>query len=302
MHNRNGFRIIPLVTPSLFFLFPVCIITFALERVSKSLIYSQTQRNFRNGNLEILLYGPTSTGSTDLAEKEITLHFDLASRYAILGTCSLALLVSVIGVFGIWELRRVEGTARHARVWSWVVVISNVVMIGVSVGILGYMSSVQSSEKRWQRYEDVGKDDQEFTRETWACQVADFYTRENWAGPACRTAKTVRYMLIPMAISAALALVSLSVLVRDRGGLKWLVGGKGRYAGFDDAYEMQPTPPNASYVVQTTPQWAPQQYQQWSPVPAQNWAQQPIQPIPQPVPGSHVQEPDAKTGQQHVFK
>lgn len=47
-------------------------------------------------------------------------------------------------------------------------------------------------------------------------------------------------MLIPLAISSALIVLSAWVLIGDRGGIKWLFGGRGRYGGFDSIYEMQP--------------------------------------------------------------
>jgi hypothetical protein len=45
-------------------------------------------------------------------------------------------------------------------------------------------------------------------------------------------------MLIPLAISSALILVCTGLLIRDRGGAKWLLGGKGRYAAFDNVMEL----------------------------------------------------------------
>jgi hypothetical protein len=199
--------------------------------------------------------------------------------------------------------------------------ISNVVMVGASAGVLGCASSVQSSERSWPKYEDVGKDEQRFTRETWACQIDKFYPDESWAKAACGTAKATRFLLIPMAVSSAIVLVSLWVLVRDRGGLKWLGGGKGRYGGFKSVYELQPTASSAPYAFQAAPQgtpqpfqqwpqqphhqWAPQPYQQWPQQPYQQWPQQPYQQAPQQPdsqpsqqPASHDQAPDIKTGQQ----
>lgn len=73
-----------------------------------------------------------------------------------------------------------------------------------------------------------------------------------------------------MAIFALLVLVSLWVIIHQRGGLKWLCGGKGRYAGFDNAYELQQGVPPGPYA-QGPPRCAPQPYypvqspQQWVP-------------------------------------
>jgi hypothetical protein len=83
-----------------------------------------------------------------------------------------------------------------------------------------------------------------FTRETWACSVK--YSNQSWAREACGLAKAARVLLIPMAVSSALVLVSLYILLRDRGGLRWLFGGKGRYGGFENMYEMRPTAAGAS--------------------------------------------------------
>jgi hypothetical protein len=325
MGNPNGCRVVLLLTPPLFLLFPVGVLIFALERISKALILEQTQRDWRSGSYKITVYGPTSTGSNNLTYTDVTFHTNEAPTLAILGICCLSFIVSAIGVFGIWELRKVEGTAGHQRKWAWTMLLSNVVMVGASAGVLGYASSVQSSERSWPKYEDVGKDEQRFTRETWACQIDKFYPDESWAKAACGTAKATRFLLIPMAVSSAIVLVSLWVLVRDRGGLKWLGGGKGRYGGFKSVYELQPTVSSAPYAFQAAPQgtpqpfqqwpqqphhqWAPQPYQQWPQQPYQQWPQQPYQQAPQQPdsqpsqqPASHDQAPDIKTSQQVVFR
>jgi hypothetical protein len=116
-------------------------------------------------------------------------------------------------------------------------------------------------------------------------------------------------MGIAMIVACIMTLVSLWVLVRERGGLKWLNGGKGRYGGFDNVYELQPSAPNGTYAFQPAPQWSPQPYQQWppqayqqwAPAPGQPWLQHPLQPAPQPLP-SHGQNPESKTGQGVVFR
>jgi hypothetical protein len=162
MGNLNGCHFVLLLSPPLFFLFPMGVLTFALERISRSLFLEQTRRNWRNGNsASITVYGPTSTGSNNFTNTDITIRTNQAPTLAILGICCLSFLVSAIGVCGIWEMRRVEGTPRHQRAWTWAMFISNVVMLGASAGVLGYASSVQSSEKGWQRYEDVGLSDRE---------------------------------------------------------------------------------------------------------------------------------------------
>lgn len=309
MRNPNGCRVVLLLIPPLFLLLPIGVITFVLERISNSLILAQTQRDWRSGSYDITVYGPNSTNANDFTNKDISLRINQAPTLAILGICILVYIVGAIGVFGIWELRKVEGTSRHQRIWSWIIFVSNLVMIAASAGVLGYASSVQSSEKGWQRYEDVGKDDQEFTRETWACQIDKFYPDQGWAGAACGTAKATRLLLIPMAVSSALVLVSLWILVRDRGGLKWLVGGKGRYGGFQNVYELRPTSPGAQRIVHPAPQWVPQQPAYWPAQPVYQWPSQPVQPWPQQAyhqgpqqPMSTAQQPVAKSAEQVVFK
>jgi hypothetical protein len=74
-----------------------------------------------------------------------------------------------------------------------------------------------------------------------------------------------------MAIASLLILGSLWVLVRVRGGVAWLCGGRGRYAGLEKAHQMRPQP--QPYYVVAQP--AQQQQQQWAPYPVQH-----IQQIP----------------------
>lgn len=301
MGNPNGLRAVLLLTPPLLLLFPVAVLVFVLERISSSLLLEQTDRNWRSGGLEITLEGPTSTGSNDTTNIDVTLRINQVPTRAIIGICILAYFVSALGTCGIWEMKKVQGTGGHQRVWGWVLLVSNVIMAGASIGVFAYATSVQSNEKGWQGYEDVAKVDQEFTRETWSCQIDNFYPEQDWAGSACGTAKATRFLLIPMAVSALLALVSLWVLVRARGGLKWLSGGKGRYAGFENVYEMQPTGAPASYATQPMPQWGPQPTNQWVSQPGQQWAAQPVQQWPmQPV--SQQQKANVTTDQGQVFR
>ncbi|KAH7412325.1 hypothetical protein DE146DRAFT_275794 [Phaeosphaeria sp. MPI-PUGE-AT-0046c] len=285
MRNLYGCRLVLLVAPSLLLLFPIGVLTLALERISNALLREQTSRNWRSGDSEVSIPNPTSSADTS-----INIQVKNAPTYAILGICCLSYLVSAIGVFGMWELRKVEGTSRHQRGWSWAVLVSHVIMIGASVGVLAWASSVQSDENSWLRREDIGQGSLVLTRETWACQIDKFYTDSGWAGAACGTAKGTRFLLIAMAVSSVLALVTLWVIVRQRGGLKWLSGGKGRYGGFDNVYELQPNTSGAPYVFQPAPQWTTQPYHQWTPQSYQQWhmganhsqwAQQPPQHAPQ---------------------
>lgn len=97
-----------------------------------------------------------------------------------------------------------------------------------------------------------------------------------------------------MAIFALLVLVSLWVLIRQRGGLNWLCRGKERYAGFDNVYELQQGGPPAPYA-QGPSQWTPQPYYVVQPV--QQWGPPPV---PQMV--SPVQKTDAMAEQRAVFR
>jgi hypothetical protein len=188
MRNSNGCRVILLLVPALILLFPVAVLTFVLERISKSLFFEHTFRNFRSGAYEITLNGPNSTASADSASTNVTFRIDHAPTLAILGVCVVAYVVSAIDVFGIWELKKVEGTSGHQRMWAWVAFVSNLIMAGISLGVFGWASSLEGSSKGWQSYDDVQKQDQEFTRETWSCQIDRFYPSERWAGAACGTA------------------------------------------------------------------------------------------------------------------
>ena len=87
--------------------------------------------------------------------------------------------------------------------------------------------------------------------------------------------------------ASVLVLGSLAVVVRRRGGWKWAGGGRGRYAGFQSAYEMQSPGMSVPYVggqgAQWTQQpgygppvqWVPQTYQ-----PVQNMGSQPAMQVP----------------------
>lgn len=292
MRNLHGSRLILLVAPTLLILFPIGVLTFALERISNALLREHTARDWRGGRF-------SANNSTDI---DIDGRINQAPTISILGICCLSYLVSTIGVAGIWELRKVEGTSSHQRTWSWAVMISHVVMFGASVGVLGWVIAVQSNEESQLQREDLSSGNPTFTRETWACRIDKFYPDSGWAGSACGTARATRFLLIPMAIASALALVSLWVIVQQRGGFRWLSGGKGRYGGFDNVYELQNAPPGGPYAVQPAPQWSPQPHQQWAPMPTHpQWTQQPYQ---QPLqhPAGHGLDPDNKVNQQPVFR
>jgi hypothetical protein len=259
MRNQTC-RLFLLLTPPLFLLLPFAALITILERVSKNALYSHLERNMRSGAFEVHLQGHTTT-------HDITLDINNGPIYVILGTCIIGYFVAALGTAGVWQLRRVEGTAGNDRMWTWIVFLSNTMMIAAALGSFGYASSVQASDKGWASVEDVGKDGGEHTPETWACQIQQLDPNQHWAGTACGTAKAMRFCLIALAVAALLVCVSLWVLVRARGGLKWVFGGKGRYAGFQSGEQYMPQPHQ---------QWGPQFVQQWG-QPVQQWSERPVQ-------------------------
>lgn len=186
MGNPNGLRTVLLLTPPMFLLLPISILAFALERISYTLFAVQTTRNWRTGTDSISFYGPTnSSSSSDSWDYlDIDVRINSGPTVAIVGICVAAYVVSVVAMCGIWELRRVEGTASHQRGWSWVVLGINFGIVVASIVVLAWASVLQGQEG-WAGYEDVAKDGQRFTRETWVCQINHFYSKQDWAGAAC---------------------------------------------------------------------------------------------------------------------
>jgi hypothetical protein len=322
MQNPNGLRVLFLLSPAAFLLLPISTLIFILERISQSLLNTQLNRNYRSGYRQITLNGPANSSSNaGEVPTTITLSIDVGPTLAILGVCVFAFVVGVLACCGIWELRRVEGSPGMQRFWAWTSYVANVITVGLSVGVLAWASAVQAGEG-WNGYDDVGDPDQRFTRETWVCQIDKFYPREDWAGPVCGLSvctlrfsrlsndtntkqKATRFMLIPLAISSILVMVSTWILVRDRGGVKWLFGGKGRYAGFASVYEMNPHAPAPPYqpgpqFYPVPQQYAPQMPQQYAP---QQYPQQQYQGYPstqfQPAPQG-LKDPAA--GERAVFR
>jgi hypothetical protein len=299
MRDDSACRAILLFTPPLLLQFPIAVLILALERISRSLLPSESSRNFRSGDYQITLPSPTFNNATDV---DIPLRLNPSPSYLVFGLCCLSYLVSAIGVFGIWELRKVEGTPGHQRVWSWLILTSNTILVGASLGILGYTSSVVNNETGWSSTGDIGRRPR-WTKETWACQIDEYFPSSGWAGSACGTAKATRYLLIALAVASVLVLVSLWAVVKRRGGFKWLMGGKGRYAGFEDAYHMQPPGGHAAYRGQAAPQWGTQTYQHM-PGPYQQWPQQGQayeQPLHQPQQMVANSQPQDAKPEQTVF-
>ncbi|KAJ4299337.1 hypothetical protein N0V90_004582 [Kalmusia sp. IMI 367209] len=285
MSNFYGLRLLLLVAPSLFLLLPSAALVVLFERISQSLFVREATRNFRTGAREITLQGPANSTSSSPGYTDVTIHEDHGPTLAYLGLSVVAMLVACVSACGMWELRRVEGSMGLQRVWVWIVLVANLVIFGAGVGVLGWASAVQASQG-WNGYGDVGKG-QRFTRETWVCEIDRLYPLQDWAGPSCGLAKATRFMLIPVALFALLAMATVWIIVRRRGGSGWLFGGKGRYGGFQNVYEMNPQGqlPVPQYQYQPGPQQyyqTPQVYPQ--PVyaaPPQGFHPVPYQPAPQ---------------------
>jgi hypothetical protein len=180
-------RTVLLLAPTVLLLFPVTVLVTILERISKSLLLEQAGRDWRGGEYLIYLNGPNATDPSSTARTAVNMDIDNRPSWAILGVCVAAYVVCAIDAFGIWELRKVEGTYGSQRVWAWTASGCNVFLFGLSLAIFGWSTSVQNSEG-WQSLADVQRQDQEYTRETWSCQIARFYPSEGWAGAACGTA------------------------------------------------------------------------------------------------------------------
>jgi hypothetical protein len=316
--NPNGLRVLYLFSPAAFLLLPIATVVFILERISQVLFNNELRRNYRSGIREITLHGPSNSSPDATNDSNISLDVNVGPTLAILGVSVFALFVGVLACCGIWELRRVEGSPALQRFWSWTTFVANVILIGLCVGVLAWASAVQGREG-WKGYEDVGRAGQYFTRETWTCQIHKFYPQQSWAGPVCGLAvrvwstkrlvrdtntqqKATRFMLIPLAVSALLVMVSTCILTRDRGGTKWLFGGKGRYGGFASVYEMGPQAPAPPYQHGAQFHPMPQQY----PGPQQYWAsQQYHMPQQYPVPfqaPAQAPKDGATTGERAVFR
>jgi hypothetical protein len=168
-------RVALLLAPTVALQLPFSVLIVILERITRSLFLSHTTRDyFRSG-----ARGFTVPGN------DLTIDDDNAPTLAFLGVSVLGVLLSCFCAAGMWELRRVDGIrGAGQRVWCWSVLAMQVVVLGVSVGVLGWTSALQAAQ------EDVklgsGK---EYTRETWVCGIGKLYTEEqDWAGSACGTA------------------------------------------------------------------------------------------------------------------
>ncbi|KAF2119795.1 hypothetical protein BDV96DRAFT_568218 [Lophiotrema nucula] len=247
MHNPNGLRTVCLITPSLLLLMPLSVLAFVLERISQAFLAVHTSR---------YIYGDLYFNDWGLGDGSARAHVNYGPTGAIIGISIMTLIVSGISACGTWELRRIEGTPRHQRAWSWAVVLANFAITVASIAVLAWYSALQKSEA-WSSVDDFSSG-RTFTRETWFCQINKFRSdQDDWAAPACGIAQAARYVLIPLALSSALCIVAAWILIQDRGSFSWLRGGRGRYGGFDNLYEMQaqhrPVFPKNGAAVGTVP-------------------------------------------------
>ncbi|KAI2482546.1 hypothetical protein Ptr902_04862 [Pyrenophora tritici-repentis] len=211
----------------------------------------------------------------------------------------------------MWQLRRVQDTAGHERAWVWVLGVGNVMLVAAGVAAFAYSTSVQGSEKKWESLDDVGMGGQEHTREGWICGIQEFFPEEGWAGQACGMQKAMRFLMLALVGAAVLVLGSVAVVVRGRGGWKWVGGGRGMYAGFQGVYEMQTPGVSVPYVGaqggqwmqqpghgQPVQQWVPQTYQPVQQMGSQPVVQHAVQPVALPV--GRVPKLDATVSQRPI--
>ncbi|PSN72294.1 hypothetical protein BS50DRAFT_248277 [Corynespora cassiicola Philippines] len=231
MANPNGIRAVILLAPPLFLLLPFSVLLFVLDRISDTVFDAG---NFTGRGTYGSYNSPASTAVSDYGSLNFPVYINSGPTTGIIAIAIAAYIVSILGTCAIWELRRVEGTASHQRKWCWTTLLSNFAVFAASIAVLVYASV--ASNAPWKGYIHDRTSSERRTRETWACQISEHYD-ESWASGACVLTKTTRYMLIPVAVSAALTMFCTWVLVRDRGGAGWLIGGRGRYAGFESIYE-----------------------------------------------------------------
>ena len=169
-------RVFLYLAPSLLLVLPFSALLVVLERITQSIFRSHTSRDFRSGSSGIFL-------GTDLIIDE-----DPAPTLAMLGVSVLGILLSCFSAAGMWELRRVDGTrGAGQRVWCWGVVAMNTIVLGVSVGVLAWASSLQAAQG------GANLKEGEYTRETWVCRIDALYTDEEWASSACGTAVRIHH-------------------------------------------------------------------------------------------------------------
>jgi hypothetical protein len=176
-----------LIPPSLLLI--ACVVAFALERISYGIFADNIPSlNYGRGGRTMTFYGPPFKHATKYEYMEVEIEINVAPTATIIGLTLLGVMVAGVGACGVWELRRVVGTAAHQRAWAWQVCILQVLYAGACVGVLAWVTLVQG--EGWKDYRDVeGMGDvQKFTRETWVCQIDQFFPLNDWSASACGVA------------------------------------------------------------------------------------------------------------------
>ncbi|KAF2006010.1 hypothetical protein P154DRAFT_518238 [Amniculicola lignicola CBS 123094] len=267
--SPTGLRVLYLITPALLLLLPTSILIVLLDRISRTAWNNSTTTTWLTSSDQLTLTIPPNSGlNATNSLLEVDVAIDRAPQWAFIGLALVAFIASILDSCAIWELRRIEGSRTTQRVWMWILFVVNFCVFGASIGLLGWASALQGAQK-WSGIAAVEKAERA-TVETWSCMVDEYFPSEAWAKHVCGLSKATRLLLIPLALSALLVLVSAYILTRDRGSLSWLFGGKGRYAGFPDLYPMQPHQHqqqqpflNHPYQGQGLPQGPPQGQQQY---------------------------------------
>lgn len=194
MRPDSGLRTFLLLLAPLF-LFLVSCLVLALELISSKLLTAHTARDWPYGGRIITLYGPTKTGASpdDFEVIDVDIYYRITPMIAYLCVAGFAGVIACLDACAIWELKKVEGSARHERGWSWFALIVNTLVIAVSVGVLAW-ASVSIGNEGWKGYEDVVKEDQRWAKETWICQIDRLFPEQDWGTTACGTAVCARYL------------------------------------------------------------------------------------------------------------
>lgn len=188
MRPDSGLRTFLLFLAPLF-LFVVSALVFALEFISTTLFNVHTTRDWPYGRRIITLYGPTKTGASpdDYDYIDVDINLNATPTIAFLCVSVFAGIISCLDACAVWELRRVEGSARQQRGWSWFALLANLLVLALSVGVLAWASVLVGNEG-WKGYGDVIEEGQKWTKETWICQIDRLFPRQDWGATACGTA------------------------------------------------------------------------------------------------------------------
>lgn len=301
MELTRGKRLFLLLIPPTLFTIPISLLVFLLDRIASSLTSSNLYRNRYTGAASF----QRPDTNTDAI---VPIYTYTTPTSAIIGTCVIALGVGVLSWGGIYELRKKQGASRrYERAWAWFVIVCNILGVALCIGVLVWTSVVIGGEDGWTRKEDLrggndetfrsgsSRDAQRLTRETWSCSLSGIFGADaGWTGSVCGLSKATRFLLIPLALSLLLTLFSVYILARDRGGVKWLFGGKERYNAFDNIYEM-----NGDHDPRAGPtpyQPPPMYYPYPQPPPPGMYGQ--LQPVPYGQPGMYAQ-PSGPPGPQY---